>query len=73
MIAFAGRYEVDGDKLIYYPEASWNEVWNGTTQTRLLEISWDRLHVRSAPILSPSTATTIVFSLTWDRAPGRGS
>lgn len=66
MIAFAGRYEVDGDKLIYYPEASWNEAWNGTTQTRVLEITQDRLHVRSVPVMS--TGATIVFSLTWDRA-----
>ena len=68
MIAFAGRYEVDGDKLIYHPEASWNEAWNGTMQTRLLEITQDRLHVRSVPVLSPLTGTNIVFSLTWDRA-----
>ena len=68
MIAFAGRYEVDGDKLISYPEASWNEAWNGTTQTRVLEVSRDRLRVRSVPALSPSTGTTVVFSLTWERA-----
>ena len=69
MIAFAGRYQVDGDKLIYHPEASWNEAWNGTTQTRVLEIAPDRLHVRSVPIPSPLTDTNIAFSLKWERAP----
>ncbi|TWT06132.1 lipocalin-like domain-containing protein [Reyranella sp. CPCC 100927] len=68
MIAFAGRYEIDGDTLIYHPEASWNEAWNGTTQTRLLEITPDRLHVRSVPVPSTLTGTNLVFSLTWARA-----
>ena len=29
---FAGRYELVGEKLIYHPEISWNEAWNGTSQ-----------------------------------------
>ncbi|MGA8551740.1 MAG: lipocalin-like domain-containing protein [Stellaceae bacterium] len=55
MVAFAGRYELDGDKLIYRPETSWNEAWNGTTQERLFEIDGDCLRVRSAPALSTLT------------------
>src|SRR5713226_2196633 len=39
MIAFAGQYELEGNRLIYRPEISWNEAWNGTTQERLIEVS----------------------------------
>jgi len=68
MIAFAGRYELDGDRLTYRPEITWNEAWNGTTQVRFFVIDDDRLRVDSAPIASPSSGNQIVFSLAWERA-----
>ena len=68
MIAFAGRYEVDGSKLIYRPEISWNEAWNGTKQARLIEITGDRLETISVPAISPATGARTVFSLVWKRA-----
>ncbi len=55
MIAFAGRYEVDGNRLTYHPEISWNEAWNGTTQERVIEVSEDRLETNSVPVVSPLT------------------
>lgn len=67
MIAFAGRYELAGDKLIYHPEISWNEAWNGTRQERLFEIADDQLEVRSVPAVSALTGARTVFSLIWKR------
>ena len=55
MIAFAGRYELIGNRLIYQPEISWNEAWNGTTQERLFEVKGDRLEVNSVPAMSTLT------------------
>jgi hypothetical protein len=69
MVAFAGRYALHGDRLIYYPEISWNEAWNGTKQQRWFVVDGDRLEVRSAPVVSTLTGAQTVFSLTWDRAP----
>jgi hypothetical protein len=68
MIAFAGRYELDGNRLIYRPEISWNEIWNGTTQERVVEVSEDRLETKSVPTTSPVTGARTVFSLVWERA-----
>jgi Lipocalin-like domain len=68
MIAFAGRYHLDGPRLTYNPEISWNQTWNGTTQERLFEIRGDRLHVRSLPSINPLTGARTVFSLVWERA-----
>jgi len=68
MVAFAGRYEVEGNKLLYHPLTSWNEAWNGVTQTRLWAVDEDRLQVKSVPVTSTLTGTETVFSLLWERA-----
>ena len=68
MVAFAGRYELQGDKLIYYPETSWNEAWNGAVQERLFEIVENQLRVRSVPAVSTLTGAKTVFSLVWEHA-----
>lgn len=68
MVAFAGRYELMGTKLIYRPEISWNEAWNGTVQERLFEVSRERLEVNSTPAVSTLTGALTVFSLVWTRA-----
>jgi hypothetical protein len=68
MIAFAGRYEFIGNRLIYHPEISWNEAWNGTTQERVFEINRDRLEVKTVPVVSTLTGRRTVFSLVWERA-----
>jgi len=68
MVAFAGRYNLDGEKLIYHPEISWNETWNGTEQERYYKIENERLQVKSVPIVSTLTGNHIVFTLTWERA-----
>jgi hypothetical protein len=67
MIAFAGRYEVSGNRLIYYPEICWNEAWNGTTQERVIEVDGDRLETKSVPAVSALTGARTRFSLLWKR------
>jgi hypothetical protein len=68
MVAFAGHYELIGNRLIYHPEISWNEAWSGTTQERVFEVDGDRLNVKSVPVVSTLTGAKTVFSLAWDRA-----
>jgi len=67
MIAFAGRYELVGHRLIYRPEISWNESWNGTTQERVFQVNGDRLEVKSVPAVNALTGARTVFSLVWQR------
>jgi hypothetical protein len=69
MVAFAGRYELRGNKLIYRPEISWNEAWNGSVQERLFEVGPERLEVNSVPAVSTLTGALTEFSLLWERAP----
>ena len=41
VLAYAGPYKTDGDKLIVSVDTSWNESWNGTKQIRM-SMSTDR-------------------------------
>ena len=34
MVAYSGRYRVEGDQFITTVDVSWNEAWNGTEQRR---------------------------------------
>ena len=55
MLAYSGRYRVEGSDFITTVEVSWNEEWNGTEQRRHYSIEGDKLFIESAP------APSIVF------------
>jgi len=69
MVAFAVRYEVNHKErmLIYYPEISWNEAWNGTKQIRCFELSADLLTISSAPATSTLVNAETIMTMTWNR------
>ena len=68
MVAFAGRYEIHDNELIYHPEISWNEAWNGTRQVRYFEMSDGLLRIRSAPAASTLLNALTEMNMTWSRA-----
>lgn len=49
MVAYTGRYRVEGSEFITMVDVSWNEHWNGTEQRRRYRIEGDRLFIESAP------------------------
>ena len=49
MTAFSGTYRIEGKKIIVSVDTSWNEVYNGTEQTRNYELQGNRLISSSAP------------------------
>ena len=49
MLAYTGRYRVEGDEFVTVVDASWNEGWNGTEQRRRFRIEGGRLFMESAP------------------------
>jgi hypothetical protein len=55
MLAYSGKYRIEGNEFITTVDVSWNEVWNGTEQRRRFRIEGDRLLIESAP------APSIVF------------
>ncbi len=62
-------YEANGyvATIIYRPEISWNELWNGTAQERVFQVNGDRLEVKSVPAVSALTGARTIFSLAWQR------
>jgi hypothetical protein len=68
MLAYSGKYRVEGDDFITTVDVSWNEIWNGTEQRRHYRIEGDRLFIESAPapsILYPGK--TDFRRIVWER------
>ena len=55
MVAYSGKYRVEGTDFITVVDVSWNEEWNETEQRRRFRIEDDTLFIESAP------APSIVF------------
>jgi len=68
MLAYSGKYRIEGADLITTVDVSWNEDWNGTEQRRHFTIEGDRLLVESAPAPSIVSAGKIDFRrIVWER------
>jgi hypothetical protein len=55
MLAYSGKYRIEGNDFITLVDVSWNEAWNGTEQRRHFRIEGDKLFIESEP------APSIVF------------
>ena len=68
MIAYTGRYRVEGDRIVTKVEAAWNEAWVGTEQVRIMRFEGDRLHLEGPPQPHPNLAgKTVRIIITWRR------
>jgi hypothetical protein len=68
MLAYSGKYRIEGSDFITTVDISWNENWNGTEQRRHYRIEGDRLFIESAPapsILYPGK--TDFRRIVWER------
>ena len=67
MVAYAGTFIVDDDKVTHNVDASWNEAWTGTQQTRFYKLEGSILTFTTSPARSPLGAPIGVFTLVWER------
>jgi hypothetical protein len=67
MVAYAGSYTIDGNKIIHRPDVSWNETWTGTDQIREYKFDGERLILSTSPSPNPITGTMSVRTLAWDK------
>ena len=65
--AYAGTYTVDGNKVTHHIVASYRPDWVGADQVRFVELSGDKLTIKTAPIVSSRTGKQIVSTLTFER------
>jgi len=68
MIAYTGRYRVEGGKVVTKVEAAWNEAWVGGEQVRSIRFEGDRLFIESPPMPHPNLAGKVVRVIViWER------
>jgi Lipocalin-like domain len=67
MIAYSGRYTVEGDKVVHHIDVSWNEALTGTELVRFVKVEGDRLTITTAPAKHPITGVEARSVLVWER------
>jgi Lipocalin-like domain len=68
MIAYTGKFRIEGEKLTTKVDAAWNEAWVGTEQVRFWKLEGDRLHIITAPIPNPDVPDGLMIGvLVWER------
>jgi hypothetical protein len=53
MVAYTGKYRVEGGDFITTVDVSWNEEWNGSEQRRHFKIEGNKLILTTSPAPSP--------------------
>jgi hypothetical protein len=67
MVAYAGRYTVEPDRVIHHVEQSWNQAWTGTDVVRFYKFDANRLTLTTAPAPNPRDGKMSVSTLVWER------
>jgi hypothetical protein len=66
LIAYTGRYWVEGDKLYFDVDVSWNESWTRSRQMRRFRLEGNKLHV-FADIVNPMTGKPARHQLEFEK------
>jgi hypothetical protein len=70
MIAYTGRWRVEGDRVVTRVEAAWQPAWVGTDQIRQFTFDGDKLILASPPQPHPNLLGKMVrLFVTWERDP----
>jgi hypothetical protein len=73
MIAYTGRYRVEGGNVITKVEAAWNEAWVGGEQVRAVRFDGENLVLQSPPMPHPNVnGKTVRVIVEWQREAGGG-
>ena len=67
MLAYAGPYTLDYEKVVHHVDASWNETWTGTNQVRFYKLDGDVLTISSAPAPDPYTGRQIIHRIVFQK------
>jgi hypothetical protein len=67
LIAYAGTYSIEGDKVSHHIDVSWNQSWTGTTLMRQFRIEGKSLYIRTLPAKNPLTGKESSAELVFDK------
>jgi hypothetical protein len=68
MVAYSGKYRIEGGDVVTTVDVSWNEAWNGTEQRRHYKLEGNRLMLVTVPQPSPFLkGKTYSATVVWER------
>jgi hypothetical protein len=68
LFAYVGSYEVQADRVIHTLDGSWNELWTGTKQTRLLSFAAGHLIYTTPETVDPMDGRLCTYRVEFERA-----
>jgi hypothetical protein len=68
MIAYTGKWRVEGDKFVTKVDVAWNPALVGSEQVRFWRLVDGKLHITTAPLPNPNVpGGTMIGTLVWER------
>ena len=68
LIAYSGRYRIEGNTIRTKVEVAWNESWVGGEQVRHIRFEGDKLFIESPPMPHPNMyGKTVRVIVVWQR------
>jgi hypothetical protein len=67
MVAYAGKFTLDQDKVVHHIDVSWNQAWTGTDQIRFYKLDGDVLTITTAPYKSYQDGRSGRSILVWKK------
>ena len=68
LLAYSGKFIIEGDRFTTNVDLSWNEILTGTAQVRFFKLEGDKLSIRTAEQASAVyPGKKVVGTLTWER------
>ena len=67
VLAYAGRYTIDGNVVTHHIDCAWNPVWGGTAQKRTARFDGGRVHLSTEPTPDPVNGAMSVRTMTWEK------
>ena len=67
LMTYAGTWEIRGDEVFHYVDASANEIWTGSEQKRFYKLDGDRLSLSTPVNADPIDGKISVRSMVWEK------
>lgn len=67
LMTYAGTWEIRGDEVFHYVDASANEIWTGSEQKRFYKLDGDRLSLSTPVNADPIDGKISVRSMIWEK------
>jgi hypothetical protein len=67
MLAYAGTYVFQGDKVIHHLDMSWNQAWTGSEQIRFCKLDGKQLTIRSPVSKNPLDGEEVVHTIVFEK------